>query len=95
MERPDVAHLASLARLRLGPGEHAGLAAELARMLAFFERLQELDTAGVEPATHPLALEVAEREDAPGACLPREAALGNAPDQAEGCFRVPGVLDQD
>jgi aspartyl-tRNA(Asn)/glutamyl-tRNA(Gln) amidotransferase subunit C len=48
--RIAVEKLAELARLRLDPGETASLERDLERILAAFEALQQIDTAGVEPA---------------------------------------------
>jgi aspartyl-tRNA(Asn)/glutamyl-tRNA(Gln) amidotransferase subunit C len=48
--RIDVEKLAALARLRLEAGEMAALERDLERILAAFEALQQIDTAGVEPA---------------------------------------------
>lgn len=86
-----VDHVARLARLSLEAHERATFAAQLDEILAYAESIQALDTAGVEPMSHagqagPL------REGAARPGLEREQALGQAPDPADGLFRVPRVI---
>jgi len=82
--------VARLARLRLTPEERVRYARELEAILAWAESLQAIDTSGVPP--HSASAAVALREDVPQDCLPRDAALGPAPDPADGLFRVPRIL---
>ena len=69
------------------------MAAQLSQVLGFIAKLNELDTSGVEPLSHPGALSSVLRDDAPAGSLDREAALKNAPDQTDGFFRVPRVIE--
>jgi len=83
--------VARLARLSLSPDERTRFARELQSIVAWADSLQALDTEGVPP----LRLEAgsdALREDTPRQGLPREQALDQAPDHAEGLFRVPRIL---
>jgi aspartyl-tRNA(Asn)/glutamyl-tRNA(Gln) amidotransferase subunit C len=82
--------VAQLARLRLTPEERARYARELEAILTWAESLQAIDTSGVPPHSAAAAVEL--REDVPQECLPREQALGSAPDPADGLFRVPRIL---
>lgn len=88
--REEVLRCARLAGLELEESEIGPLAQDMGRLLSRAERLADLDLTDVPPyqTTAPLPL----REDAVTASLPREAALGSAPDQAQGQFRVPRVL---
>jgi aspartyl-tRNA(Asn)/glutamyl-tRNA(Gln) amidotransferase subunit C len=86
-----VEHVARLARLSLSDAERQTFARQLDEILAYAEGLQALDTAGVEPMSHAAASE-AFREDTPRPSLPRDAAFADAPDPADGLFRVPRVL---
>jgi aspartyl-tRNA(Asn)/glutamyl-tRNA(Gln) amidotransferase subunit C len=89
---PDtVRQVAKLARLSLTPEETETFAGQLDRILAFAERIQTLDTRGVEPLVHPGG-GVGLREDVPEPSLPRERAFEEAPDAADGLFRVPRVI---
>ena len=94
MDRLNLRHLARLARLQLDPAQEEGLSRDLEGILAFFQSLENLDTEGIEPAPRPFPLPGRLREDQAGPVLERERVLENAPDQAEGFFRVPPVLEE-
>jgi aspartyl-tRNA(Asn)/glutamyl-tRNA(Gln) amidotransferase subunit C len=89
--REDVLHVAELARLRIPEDEIEGVRAELGAILESVSKVAELDLSGVEPTSHPLDLVNQWAEDEPRPSLPREDALANAPDPADGSFRVPAV----
>jgi len=83
--------VARLARLSLSPDERTRFARELEAIVAWADSLQALDTDGVPP----LRLEAADdalRDDTAREGLGREQAVGPAPDQVEGLFRVPRIL---
>ncbi len=87
--RDDVLHVARLARLAIPDGEVERVQAELTAILEAVGKVSELDLSDVQPTSHPLAVVNVWAEDEPRASLAREAALANAPDPAEGAFRVP------
>jgi aspartyl-tRNA(Asn)/glutamyl-tRNA(Gln) amidotransferase subunit C len=89
--REDVLHVAELARLRIPEDEIEGVQAELRAILEAVGKVSELDLSGVEPTSHPLDLVNQWAKDEPRPSLPREDALANAPDAADGSFRVPAV----
>jgi aspartyl-tRNA(Asn)/glutamyl-tRNA(Gln) amidotransferase subunit C len=89
IDRDQVLHVAKLARLKLTDDEVDRMAGELSTILAHVETMNELDLDGVEPTSHVVDLTNVLREDVPRPCLPRERALEQAPDAAEGGFRVP------
>lgn len=93
LSKQEVDWVANLARLELNGEMAEKMAAQLSQVLGFIAKLNELDTAGVEPLSHPGALTSVFRDDAPAASLDREAALKNAPDQTDGFFRVPRVIE--
>ena len=62
---------------------------ELSTILDHIEKLNELDLDGVAPTSHVVELENVLRDDVPRPSLPRDKALEQAPDAAEGGFRVP------
>jgi len=88
-----VHHVADLARLSLGEDEVVNLTSEMDLILAYVEKLNQLDTAGITPTAHAVPLENAFRDDLASPSLGAEKALHNAPDSAEGCFRVPKVIE--
>jgi aspartyl-tRNA(Asn)/glutamyl-tRNA(Gln) amidotransferase subunit C len=89
IEREQVLHVARLARLALSDDELERMAGELSGILEHVDRISALDLDDVEPTSHVVALENVLRPDEPEASLPRERALENAPDVADGAFRVP------
>lgn len=65
------------------------MAGEMSKILEHVEKMNELDLEGVEPTSHVVELQNVLREDVPRDSLPRERALEQAPDAAQGGFRVP------
>jgi aspartyl-tRNA(Asn)/glutamyl-tRNA(Gln) amidotransferase subunit C len=88
----QVRHVAKLARLELDPGQVDTLSRQLADILGYIDKLNEVDTTGVAATSHAIALTNAFRQDRPHTHLPREQALDNAPRQDGGCFVVPKVI---
>ena len=72
--------------------EHFG--EQLSNVLDYISKLSELDVEGVEPMAHALDVTNVLREDEPVNGMPRDAALMNAPEQADGFFLVPKVLGE-
>jgi aspartyl-tRNA(Asn)/glutamyl-tRNA(Gln) amidotransferase subunit C len=94
MIRPDdVEHVARLSRLALTDEERERMRAELDAILAYIDKLNAVDTDGVEPTSHAVPMVNVMRDDAPGPCLPRDEALANAPDRAGEFFRVPRIIE--
>lgn len=93
ISKKDVEHVAELARLELTEEEKAKFTEQLNAILQFAEKLNELDTDGVEPTTHVLPLSNVMREDEARPSISREKALRNAPEHQDGQFKVPAVLD--
>lgn len=85
----EVLHVARLARLALAEEEIEPMARELTAMLEHVARIEELDLEGVPPTSHVVEMTGALRPDEPRPCLPREVALAQAPEVADGGFLVP------
>jgi aspartyl-tRNA(Asn)/glutamyl-tRNA(Gln) amidotransferase subunit C len=90
----DVAHVARLARLDLTDEEIETFTGQLAAVLDHAADVEALDTAGVPPTSHPLALANVLRADIPRPSLPRDEVLAMAPAAEDGRFRVPRILGQ-
>jgi aspartyl-tRNA(Asn)/glutamyl-tRNA(Gln) amidotransferase subunit C len=90
----EVERIARLARLALSGEERDLFARQLTSILQYAEQLREVDTSGVAPTSHPLALSAPLRDDQTRPSLPREEALKGAPDADAdaGLFKVPRVL---
>lgn len=89
IDREQVLHVAKLARLRLSDAEVERMAGELSGILGHVDRISELDLDDVPPTSHVVDLENVLRPDEPRPSWPREAVLEQAPDPADGAFRVP------
>ena len=87
----DVLHVARLARLEIPAGEVDRVREQLGAIIEAVGKVGELDLSGVEPTSHPLDLANVWADDEPRPSLPRDDALTNAPDPADGAFRVPAV----
>ncbi|MGN7360562.1 Asp-tRNA(Asn)/Glu-tRNA(Gln) amidotransferase subunit GatC [Paenibacillus sp. SAF-054] len=89
----DVQHVAKLARLNLSADEEQMFTEQLNAILQYAEKLNELDTEGVEPTTHVLPVSNVMREDVERESLPIEKVMLNAPEEEDGQFKVPAVLE--
>jgi aspartyl-tRNA(Asn)/glutamyl-tRNA(Gln) amidotransferase subunit C len=89
--KEDVLHVAKLARLEIPEDEIERVRDQLGAILEAVGKVGELDLSNVEPTSHPLDLVNVWAEDEPRPSLRRDEALANAPDPADGTFRVPAV----
>ena len=89
IEREQVLYVAKLARLKFSDEEVERLAPELSKIVEYVEQMDRLDLEGVEPTSHVVELQNVLREDVPRESLPKGRALEQAPDAADGGFRVP------
>ena len=90
--RDEVLYVARLARLEVEEAATDKLAGQIGSILDYVDQLKQVDTAGVAPTSHALALTNAFREDAVRPHIDRDLALANAPAQEEGCFLVPKIV---
>lgn len=91
----EVDNIALLSRLELSVEEKERAANELSQIIGYFEKMAELDTQNVEPTMHALPIQNVLRPDIAKPGLPREAALQNAPQSADGMFQVPRVVEAE
>jgi aspartyl-tRNA(Asn)/glutamyl-tRNA(Gln) amidotransferase subunit C len=90
----DVRRIAALAHLELTAQEIDLFSRQLGDILTYVDELRALETAGVEPTSHPLAAEPVWRADEPAPSLDRATVLRGAPGASAGTglFKVPKVL---
>jgi aspartyl-tRNA(Asn)/glutamyl-tRNA(Gln) amidotransferase subunit C len=91
--RAEVEHVARLARLELSNEEKETFTGQMDAILAYVDKLNELDTSGIVPTAHAVPMENAFRDDEPAPSIGIESALANAPDRVESFFRVPKVIE--
>ena len=89
----EVEYVANLARLEVTDREKEKLTVQLNDILLYIDKLNELDTQGVEPMSHALAVTNAFREDKIVDSIGTETSLANAPDKRGEFFRVPKIID--
>ena len=87
-----IENLAALSRLQFNANEKEEIRMDLQRMISFVEKLNEVDTSGVEPLLHMSEVMDVYREDRVEGSMPREEALRNAPLGDDHFFKVPKVI---
>jgi aspartyl-tRNA(Asn)/glutamyl-tRNA(Gln) amidotransferase subunit C len=93
LTREEVQRIAVLARLRLTPEEETQLTEQLDHILAYMEKLNELDTSKVEPFSHAVDAVNALREDKVTNPPDTDTVLANAPDRDNSFFKVPKIIE--
>ncbi len=88
----EVEYVAGLARLKLSEEEKELFTGQLNTILQYMDKLNELDTADVEPTFHVVPHVNAFREDEPQRSMEREEVMANAPSRKGDFFRVPRIL---
>ena len=89
----DVARLAILARLELSAQEAERTLEQLNSVFELIGQLQAVDTAGVEPMTHPIEMSLRLREDQVTESDARERYQQVAPATEQGLYLVPRVIE--
>jgi aspartyl-tRNA(Asn)/glutamyl-tRNA(Gln) amidotransferase subunit C len=95
----DIEKAAKLARIRLDAADVPELSQRLGNILAMVDRLQEVDTSGVEPMANPLDATQRLRADTvtepagADALSTRDAFLAIAPSTEQGLYLVPKVIE--
>ncbi len=84
--------LSNLARLTFRPEEKEGIRNDLQKMISFIEKLNELDTTGVEPLLFMTDEVNVLRDDEVKGSVTREEGLLNAPLKDDKFFKVPKVI---
>ena len=93
IDAAEVAKIAHLARLAVTEADGETHARNLSSILAFVERLSEVDTSGAEPLAHPLEMTQRLRRDVVSEVDQRERFQALAPATADGHYLVPRVIE--
>lgn len=91
--KDEVEYVAHLARLDFSEEEKAKFTSQLNDILMYMDKLNQVDTTGVEPMSHAIALQNAFREDVVHGSLGHDLSLSNAPEARGTFFRVPKVIE--
>jgi aspartyl-tRNA(Asn)/glutamyl-tRNA(Gln) amidotransferase subunit C len=93
ISKKEVLHVAHLARLDIDEHNMDALAGQIGKILEYVDMLSRVNTDGVKPTTHAIFLTNAFREDSETVHMDRERVLANAPDNQDGNFVVPRVIE--
>jgi aspartyl/glutamyl-tRNA(Asn/Gln) amidotransferase, C subunit len=89
----EVEKIAVLSRLSFSEAEKAHLQQHLEGILRTAEKLNELDTQNVAPTAHIQGQENVTRSDTVQKSMDNALLTSNAPEQENGCFIVPKVVE--
>ena len=89
----EVEKVADLARLIFDEEEKEKFTNHLARILAYIEKLNELDTTDVVPTSHVIPIRNVTKEDLVKTAYSRETILKTAPSAEKGYFEVPKIIE--
>lgn len=93
ISKDQVLHVAGLARLNIDESQTDMFAEQLGDILEYVETLNQLDTTDVPPTFHAVDISNAFREDRIQPHLNRKEAVSNAPEEEDGNFIVPKVIE--
>lgn len=88
-----IEYVGILAKLELGEAEKEAAKKDMGRMLDYIDKLNELDTDGVEPMSHVFPVYNVFREDVVKNGDNRDSILKNAPERKDGAFKVPKTVE--
>lgn len=88
-----IEYVGILAKLELSPEEKENAKKDMGRMLDYIDKLQELDTEGIEPMSHVFPVHNVFREDVVTNGDGSKETLQNAPAMKENAFKVPRTVE--
>jgi aspartyl-tRNA(Asn)/glutamyl-tRNA(Gln) amidotransferase subunit C len=91
--KEEVEYVAHLARLEFTETEKVRLTTQLNDILMYMDKLNRVNTTGVEPMSHAIALINAFRQDVVWESLDHELSMANAPETKGQSFKVPKIID--
>lgn len=88
-----IEYVGILAKLELSPEEKERAKKDMEEMLDYIDKLNELDTAGIEPMSHVFSVNNVFREDIVTNGDDRDNMLKNAPEAKDGSYQVPKTVE--
>ena len=88
-----IEYVGILAKLKLSGAEKEQAKEDMQKMLNYIDKLDELDTTGVEPMSHVFPIHNVFREDVVTNGDDREQLLANAPEEKDGQYQVPKTVE--
>jgi aspartyl-tRNA(Asn)/glutamyl-tRNA(Gln) amidotransferase subunit C len=93
IEKDKINYVARLAMIGLTRKEEELFAMQLNDIISYIEKINEIDTSGIEPTNHSIDMGNVFRDDNPEKSLSNTEALSNAPDKKDGFFKVPKIIE--
>ncbi|MFA6309612.1 MAG: Asp-tRNA(Asn)/Glu-tRNA(Gln) amidotransferase subunit GatC [Clostridia bacterium] len=87
-----IEHIAKLSRLKLSESQKDTLTSEMGNIINYVDKLNELDTKGVEPKSQVIPLQNVFREDVVAESLDKDELLSNSACYDDGALKVPKVV---
>ncbi|MBC7959170.1 MAG: Asp-tRNA(Asn)/Glu-tRNA(Gln) amidotransferase subunit GatC [Vallitaleaceae bacterium] len=91
--KEQVTHVANLARLNLTEEEKEVMTKDMASIISFVDQMNGLDISGIKPTDHIIPINNVFRDDVVKPSMNREELLRNAPEQENGCYSVPKIVE--
>ncbi|MFQ5893595.1 MAG: Asp-tRNA(Asn)/Glu-tRNA(Gln) amidotransferase subunit GatC [Nitrospinota bacterium] len=93
ISRDEVLHVARLSRLTFSEAEVDRFTEQLSAILTYMEKLDELDTSGVEPTSHVVPLANVFKADEVHPSVDREQIMAGGPSAEHGHYKVPKIVE--
>lgn len=93
ISRKEVLHVARLARLTFSEAEVERFTEQLSAILTYMEKLDELDTTGVEPTSHVLPIANVFKPDEVHPSWKRDHIMAGGPSIEHGHYKVPKIVE--
>jgi len=90
-----VEYVAHLARLDLIPDEIEEYTGQIDNILEYMDKLNSLDTKGIEPTSHPMPVICVLRDDVAKNSFTVDASTQNAPEKRGSFFKVPPIIEME
>ncbi len=91
--KEQVTHVANLARLNLTEAEKEHMTKDMESIIAFVDQMNVLDVSDIIPTNHIIPINNVFREDVVRPSMDVEELLKNAPEQENGCYSVPKIVE--
>ena len=93
--KKDVEYIAHLGRLEIDPNEIELYTMQVDRILQYVDKLNSLDTKGIEPTSHPMPVVCVLREDEVRESFSQAESTRNAPEKKGGFFKVLPIMETE
>ncbi len=93
LSKDEIYYIAKLSRLKLNENEVSEFTSQINSILDYMQKLNELDTTGIEPDSHAFKVVNVFRDDKIKESFPNDVIIKNAPEQEDNCYKVPKIIE--